>query len=99
MKNSSQNPERTKLPTIQQIRREHHLTSRIVAAEAHVDFRTEYLLEIGAFVDPGEALKVLKALSMLTGEQYTLENVGGLCISAASVPSMKKEHPANSRYS
>jgi hypothetical protein len=94
MKNTPQDRSRAKLPTIQQIRREHNLTSRVVATAADVEFSTEYLLEIGAFVDQRDALKVLEALSMLTGEHYTLENVGGLCV---STPKMNEEqHP---RYS
>ena len=94
MKNTPEDRSRAKLPTIQQIRREHNLTSRVVAATANVEFRTEYLLEIGAFVDQGDVLKVLQALSTLTGEHYTPENVGGLCIAA---PRMKEEQ--NPRYS
>jgi DNA-binding transcriptional regulator YiaG len=94
MKNTPQDQSRAKLPTIQQIRREHDLTSRVVAATANVEFSTEYLLEIGAFVDQGDALKILHALSMLTGEHYTLENVGGLCV---ATPKMQEEQ--NPRYS
>ena len=94
MKNAPQDQPRAKLPTIQQIRRKHDLTSRAVAVTADVDFRTEYLLEIGAFVDQGDALKVLHALSMLTGEHYTLENVSGLCV---ATPKMREEQ--NPRYS
>jgi hypothetical protein len=94
MKNASQDQPRAKLPTIQQIRRKHDLTSRIVATTANVEFHTEYLLEIGAFVDQGDVLKVLQALSILTGEQYTLDNVGGLCVIA---PKMQEEQ--NSHYS
>ncbi|MBA2394578.1 MAG: hypothetical protein H0V70_17755 [Ktedonobacteraceae bacterium] len=94
MKNAPQDQLRAKLPTIQQIRRKHELTSRVVAVTANVDFSTEYLLEIGAFVEQGDALKVLHALSILTGEQYTLENVGGLCV---ATPKMQEEQ--NHRYS
>lgn len=94
MKDTPQDRSRATLPTIQQIRREHHLTSRVVATTANVEFHTEYLLEIGAFVDQGDALKVLQALSTLTGEPYTLENVGGLCVSAP-----KMEEQQNPRYS
>ena len=94
MKNTPQDQQRAKLPTIQQIRRKHDLTSRVVAATADVEFHTEYLLEIGAFVDQGDALKVLQALSILTGEQYTLDNVGGLCVAA---PKMQEEQ--NPQYS
>ncbi len=95
MKNTPEDRSQAKLPTIQQIRREYNLTSRVVAATANVEFSTEYLLEIGAFVEQRDALKVLQALSTLTGEQYTLENVGGLCTSTLS--GMKEEQ--NLRYS
>ena len=94
MKNTPEDRSPVKLLTIQQIRREYHLTSHVVAAIANVEFCTEYLLEIGAFVEQADALKVLQALSTLTGEHYTLENVDGLCVAA---PKMKEEqHP---RYS
>lgn len=94
MKNAPQDQPRATLPTIQQIRRKHNLTSRIVAATANIDFHTEYRLEIGAFVDQRDVLKILQALSTLTGEQYTLENVGGLCV---TIPKMQEEQ--NPRYS
>lgn len=94
MKNTPEDRSRAKLLTIQQIRREHNLTARVVAVTANVEFRIEYLLEIGAFVEQADALKVLQALSTLTGEHYTLENVEGLCVAA---PKMKEEQ--NPRYS
>ncbi len=94
MKNTLEDRSHGKLPTIQQIRREYNLTSRVVAATANVEFRIEYLLEIGAFVEQADALKVLEALSTLTGEHYTLENVGDLCVAA---PKMREEQ--NPRYS
>ncbi len=94
MKETPEKRSCAQLPTIQQIRREHSLTSRIVATTANVEFCTEYLLEIGAFVEQVDALKVLRALSVLTGEYYTLENVGGLCVAA---PKPKVEQ--NPRYS
>ncbi len=94
MKDTPEDRLQAKLPTIQQIRREYKLTSRVVAATADVEFRTEYLLEIGGFVEQAEALKVLQALSMLTGMHYTLENVGGLCV---ATPKMKEEQ--NPTYS
>ena len=75
------------LPTLQQIRREHNITSRAVAEEAGVDFRTEYRLEIGAAVERDDALKILHALSTLTGERYAVDTVGGLCI--VTVPTVK----------
>jgi transcriptional regulator with XRE-family HTH domain len=79
-----------KLPTLQQIRREHNITSRAVAEEAGVDFRTEYLLEIGAAVERDDALKILSALSTLTGERCAIDTVSGLCIVTA--PTVKKRH-------
>jgi hypothetical protein len=94
MKNAPQDQQRAKLPTIQQIRRKHELTSRVVAVTANVDFCTEYLLEIGAFVEQVDALKILHALSILTGEQYTLENVAGLCVATP-----KRQEEQNHRYS
>jgi DNA-binding transcriptional regulator YiaG len=94
MKNTPEDRSRLNLPTIQQIRREHNLTSRVLATTANVEFRTEYLLEIGAFVEQADALRVLEALSTLTGEHYTLENVGGLCVAP---PRIKEEQ--NLRYS
>jgi hypothetical protein len=94
MKNTPEDWSYGKLPTIQQIRRKYSLTARVVATTAKVEFGTEYLLEIGGFVEQIDALKVLQALSTLTGENYTLENVGGLCVAA---PKMKEEQ--NPRYS
>ncbi|HEV2655858.1 MAG TPA: hypothetical protein VGT82_12915 [Ktedonobacteraceae bacterium] len=78
------------LPTLQQIRREHNITSRAVADEAGVDFRTEYLLEIGAAVAHDDALKILDALSTLTGQHCAVDTVGGLCI--VGTPAIKKRH-------
>ena len=78
------------LPTLQQIRREYNITSRAVAEEAGVDFRTEYLLEIGAAVERDDALKVLYAFSILTGERCTVDTVGGLCI--VTVPGVKERN-------
>jgi hypothetical protein len=78
------------LPTLQQIRREHNITSRAVAEEAGVDFRTEYLMEIGAAVTRDDALKILSALSTLTGECYAVDTVSGLCIVGA--PAIKKRY-------
>ncbi len=66
-------------PKIRDIRRQYGLTSRDVADAAGVELQTEYLLEIGGLVSSKEVECVLDALSHLTGEQFTSENVGGLC--------------------
>ena len=71
--------------TILEIRREHNITSRAVAEAAGVEFRTEYLLEIGGIVERTDALKILQALSILTGKYYTEDNVAGLCITTVHV--------------
>jgi DNA-binding XRE family transcriptional regulator len=79
------------LPTLQQIRREYNITSRAVAEEAGVEFRTEYLLEIGAAVKREDALKILSALSTLTGQRCALDTVGGLCIGTAPAPRKRND--------
>ena len=79
------------LPTLQQIRREHNITARVIAEEAGVDFRTEYLLEIGAAVERDDALKILHAFSILTGKPCTEDTVGGLCIVTVPVIKDRKE--------
>jgi len=72
-------------PKIRDIRRKYGLTSRAVADAAGVELQTEYLLEIGGLVSSGEIEKVLDALSRLTGELFTSENVGGLCIPTSRI--------------
>jgi hypothetical protein len=69
-------------PHIRDIRRQYGLTSRTVADAAGLDLYTEYLLEIGGLVSNREVELVLQALSRLTGEQFTRENVRGLGLSA-----------------
>ena len=68
------------LPTLQETRRAHGLTSRAVAEEAGVPLRVEYLLEIGGAVSRAEAQRVLQALSRLTQTPYTEKDFQGLCI-------------------
>jgi transcriptional regulator with XRE-family HTH domain len=69
-------------PHIRDIRRQYGLTSRAVADAAGIDLYTEYLLEIGGPVSNREIEQVLQALSHLTGEQFTRDNVRGLGIPA-----------------
>jgi hypothetical protein len=61
--------------TLMQIRREKGLQSSTLADAAGVPLRVEYQAEIGVFVNADEAERLLRALSSLTGELYTLENV------------------------
>jgi hypothetical protein len=83
-------------PHIRDIRRQYGLTSRAVAEAAGLDLQTEYLLEIGGLVSNKEVEQVLQALSRLTGEQFTRENVRGLCVApnriAKSSPQINVTH-------
>lgn len=63
------------LPTLMQVRREHDLTSQQLAQAAGVPLFVEYRAEIGAAVTGEEAEKLLRALSRLTGQHYTQEQV------------------------
>ena len=69
-------------PHIRDIRRQYGLTSRAVADAAGLDLHTEYLLEIGGPVSNREVEQILQALSYLTGEHFTRDNVRGLGISS-----------------
>ena len=75
---------------IRDIRRQYDLTSRQVADAAGVDLQIEYLMEIGGMVSTTQAEQILQALSRMTGQHYTLENV-----EAAVYPS-SSETPASS---
>lgn len=62
-------------PTLQQVRRKTSLTSRQVAEMAGVPLRIEYMMEIGSHVSLEDALKVIAALSQLTGHTYTFTDL------------------------
>ena len=72
--------EEERLPTLQEVRREHGLTSRALADEAGVPLRIEYLMEIGGTVSHADAQRVLQALFRLTHTRYTARELRGLCI-------------------
>ncbi len=65
----------TVLPTLQEVRRKTAQTSRQLAEAAGVPLRIEYLMEIGGSVEQKDAERILEALSRLTGETYSLNNV------------------------
>jgi hypothetical protein len=67
-------------PNMRDIRRKYGLTSRAVADAAGVELQIEYLLEIGGLVSKQEVEKMLEALSRLTGEHFTTENVSDICV-------------------
>lgn len=57
------------------LRNNHNLTAQRVAEMASVPLRVEYLMEIGCPVSKEDADKVMKALSTLTGDRFTLLDV------------------------
>ena len=65
----------TELPSLMHVRQANNLTSRQLADAAGVPLRVEYLAEIGGRVEETEVSLLLEALSKLTGNQYTLQNV------------------------
>lgn len=80
------------------------MTSREVADEAGVALRIEYLMEIGGAVCAADATKVFRALSKLTGQNYTIENVEGVCIKELlytqepQPPTMKPGHSPRAHF-
>jgi hypothetical protein len=85
--------EHEKTPTMRDIRRQYGLTSRAVAEAAGVDLQIEYLMEIGGLVSNDNIARVLEALSRLTGEYYTIDNVSGIC--TAPTRNIVHEHNQN----
>jgi hypothetical protein len=65
-------------PTILQIRRVHNLKLEAIAEAAQVPIEDIYYLEAGVSYPKEVITKVLGALSRLTGENYTLDNVGSI---------------------
>ncbi len=68
--------------TLRQIRRAHYLAARDLADAARIPLQTELLMETGGAVSFEDAIKVLHALSLMTGCCYTLEQIGGLSLMA-----------------
>lgn len=66
------------LPTLCQIRRAYYISARDLADAAEIPLQTEYMMETGEMVSAEDAIKVLHALSLMTGHCHTLEQIGGL---------------------
>jgi hypothetical protein len=64
--------------TFLQIRGAHNLSLEAIAEAAQVPIEDIYYLEAGVPYPQAFITKVLGALSKLTGENYTLENVGSI---------------------
>lgn len=64
--------------TFLQIRAAHNLSLESLAELAQLPIEDIYYLEAGVPYSEAFIERVLHALSVLTGEQYTRENVGGI---------------------
>ena len=65
-------------PTFKELLRKHHIAPGAVAAQAGVEKRIAYKLEQGEVIHGVYADRLLAALSHLTGQTYTRENMGGI---------------------
>ena len=65
-------------PTFKELLRKHNIVLGAVAAQAGVEGRVAYKLEQGEVIHGVYADRLLAALSHLTGQTYTRENVRGI---------------------
>jgi hypothetical protein len=79
------NPERkrmigmtTEKPTFKELLRKHKIALGAVAAQAGVEMSRAYTMEQGGMIHGVYADALLAALSHLTGQKYTSDNVGGI---------------------
>lgn len=70
------------LPTLRQLRRAHYISARDLADAAAIPLQTELLMETGGAVNSEDTIKVLYALSLMTGHHYTREQIGSLAFTA-----------------
>ncbi len=61
--------------SLKELRCQHDISSQVVAEQAGVPLREEYLLEIGVPVERQTALKILNAFSRLVNQTYTLDDI------------------------
>ena len=65
-------------PTFKDLLRKHKIVLGAVAAQAGVEIRIAYKMEQGEVIHGVYADRLLAALTHLTGQRYTHENVGGI---------------------
>ena len=65
----------TKKPTLLSLRQQTTITTQDLALKAGVSLTEAYIVEIGGFADRTIAEKVLSAFSLLSGMQYTLNDI------------------------
>jgi hypothetical protein len=66
--------------TLRAVERRHHLSTLAVAAIASVDPALVYWMEQGGALARKDVEKILRGLSRVTGQDYSLETVGGYWI-------------------
>jgi hypothetical protein len=66
--------------TLRAIERRYRLSTDAVAAIASVEPRLVYLMEQGGALEKKDAQRILRRLSEVTGQAYSIENVGGYWI-------------------
>ena len=65
-------------PTFKELLRKHKIALGAVAAQAGVEVSRAYIMEQGGVIHGVYADALLAALSHLTGQNYTRDNVGGI---------------------
>jgi len=65
-------------PTFKELLRKHKIALGAVAAQAGVEISRAYIMEQGEMIHGVYADALLAALSHLTGQNYTRDNVGGI---------------------
>ena len=66
--------------TLRDIARKHRLSTYAIAAIAYVDASVVYHLEQGGPLPQKEVAQILRRLSEVTGQDYSIETVGGYWI-------------------
>ncbi len=65
----------TKKPTLLSLRQQTTITTQQLAQKAGISLTQAYIVEIGGFADRTIAEKVIAAFSLLSGKQYTLDDI------------------------
>ncbi len=66
--------------TLRELKRRHHLSTYSVAAIANVEPGLVYRMELGGALSVKDVEHILTCLSKVTGQDYSMETVGGYWI-------------------